>query len=81
MGKKPNLDALDYLFEGGKDFRLSGALYEEKTGMPLPKEKRYLKSTSALANRAAEKGYVIVEVEEKASIEKIVYLKKRGKKL
>lgn len=76
MGKHPNLDSLDYLFEKGVDFQLSAKLYEEQTGAPLPKEKSYLKNTSAFAQRAKDRGYIIVDVEEKATIEKIVYLKK-----
>ena len=76
MGKHPNLDALDYLFEKGEDFQLSAKLYEEQTGAPLPKGKSYLKNTSAFAQRAKEKGYTIVGVEEKATIEKTVFLKK-----
>lgn len=76
MGKKPQLDALDYLFESGNDFQLTGKLYEEKAGAPLPKGKSYLKSGSALARKAKEKGFVIVEVEEKPVIEKTVYFKK-----
>lgn len=79
MGKHPNLDALDYLFEKGEDFQLSAKLYEEQTGAPLPKGKSYLKNSSALAVRAADKGYIIVEVEEKAAIEKTIFLKKKEK--
>lgn len=79
MGKHPNLDALDYLFEKGEDFQLSAKLYEEQTGAPLPKRKSYLKNSSALAVRAADKGYIIVEVEEKAAIEKTIFLKKKEK--
>lgn len=79
MGKHPNLDALDYLFEKGEDFQLSAKLYEEQTGVPLPKGKSYLKNSSALAVRAADKGYIIVEVEEKAAIEKTIFLKKKEK--
>ena len=77
MGKNPKLDELDYLFEQGTDFRLSEKFYEEKTGVPLPKGKSYLKNSSALANRAKEKGYVIVEIEEKAVIERTVIFKKK----
>jgi len=77
MGKHPKLDELDYLFEHGADFRLSGKLYEEKTGIALPKGKSYLKYQSALSAKAKEKGYVIVDVEEKAAIERTVVFKKK----
>lgn len=78
MGKHPNLTELDYLFESGSNFQLPGKLYEEKTGTPLPKNNSYLKNSSALAARAKERGYVIDRVEEKAVIERILILKKRG---
>ena len=77
MAKRPKLDELDYLFEQGADFRLSGKLYEEKTGATLPKGKNYLKNQSALSAKAKEKGYVIVDVEEQAVIEKTVVFKKK----
>lgn len=77
MGKRPNLDALDKLFEKGVDFRLPAKLYEECTGAPLPKEKNYLINTSAFAQRAKERGYFIANVEEKATIEKTVVVKKK----
>lgn len=77
MGKKPNLDNLDYLFECGTDFQLSGKLYEEKAGIPLPKGKSYLKNRSALAYRAKERGFEIVEIKEEAVIERTVIFKKK----
>lgn len=76
MGKRPKLDGLDYLFDQGVDFCLTAKEYEEKTGAPLPKNQSYLKTGSAFAARAKEKGYVIVGVEEKPVIEKTVILKK-----
>lgn len=76
MGKNPQLDTLDYLFESANDFQLTGKLYEEKAGVPLPKAKSYIIGRSALARKAKEKGFVIVEVEEKPVIEKTVYFKK-----
>ncbi len=76
MGKRPKLDGLDYLFDQGVDFCLTAKEYEEKTGAPLPKNQSYLKTSSAFAARAKEKGYVIVGVEEKPVIEKTVILKK-----
>lgn len=78
MGKHPNLEPLDYLFEQKAEIRLSGKDYEEKTGAPLPKGSNYLKYRSALAARAEERGFVIVGVEEIPVIERIVILKKRG---
>ncbi len=80
MGKRPKLDGLDYLFDQGVDFCLTAKEYEEKTGAPLPKNQSYLKTGSAFAARAKEKGYVIVGVEEKPVIEKTVILKKEVEK-
>lgn len=79
MGKHPNLDFLDDLFEKGADFQLTGRLYEEKTGAPLPKEKSYLLRRSALARRAKERGYLIEDVREKPIIERTVIFKKKEK--
>lgn len=75
MGMKPKLEALDYLFENGCDFQITGSIYEEKTGIALPQRKSYLKNGSALAKRAKEKGFSIVKIEEKPIIEKTVYFK------
>lgn len=80
MGKRPKLDSLDYLFDQGVDFCLTAKEYEEQTGAPLPKNQSYLKTGSAFAARAKEKGYVIVGVEEKPVIEKTVILKKEVEK-
>lgn len=44
MGKNPNLDELEYLFKNGLDVQLTDKLYEEKTGIPLPKDKYYTKT-------------------------------------
>ena len=77
MGKHPNLEKLEYLFEKGVDFHITAKEYEEKTGVPLPKEKNYIKSSSALARKVAEHGYVITEVLEKPIIERTVYFKKK----
>jgi hypothetical protein len=77
MGKHPNLGELDYLFDKGTDFRLSDRLYQERTGAALPKEKSYIKHSSALAKWANEKGYYIEEVENVAKIEREIVFKKR----
>ena len=77
MGKHPNLDELEYLFEKGVDFQITAREYEEKTGVPLPKGKNYIKSSSALARKVAEHGYVIIEVQDKPIIERTVYFKKK----
>lgn len=77
MSKHPNLSELDYLFETGTDFRLSDRLYQERTGAALPKEKSYIKHSSALAKWANEKGYYIEEVENVAKIEREIVFKKR----
>lgn len=81
MGKNPDLDALDCLFEKGIDFTLTDAEYESITGASLPKRANYLKKDSALAIRAAEKGYVITEVQDKPIIERTVFLKKKERLL
>ena len=77
MGKNPDIDKLDDLFESGADFRLTGKLYEERTGVPLPKEKSYIKNGSALSRKAAEHGYVIADVTEQPVIVKTVIFKKK----
>lgn len=77
MGKRPNLDELEYLFEYGADVQLTDRLYEEKTGVSLPKEKHYLKNKSALSQWLNNKGYEIVEVQEKPVIERTVIIKKK----
>lgn len=79
MGKHPNLDFLDDLFERGADFQLTDRLYEEKAGTPLPKGKSYLLRQSALARRAKERGYLIEDIQEKPIIERTVIFKKRKK--
>ncbi len=76
MGKNPDLDKLDDLFEQGKDFQLTGKLYEERTGVSLPKTKNYIINDSALARKAAEHGYKIVDVREEPIIVRTVFLKK-----
>ena len=77
MGKHPNLNELDYLFEKDSDFTLTAQEYEEKTGTPLPKEKSYIKNGSALARKVAKHGYAIVEIQEKAIIERTIFIKKK----
>jgi hypothetical protein len=79
MGKNPDLDKLDDLFEKGKDFQLTGTLYEERTGVALPKSKNYIIKDSALARKAAEHGYRIADVCEKAVVVRTVFLKKEAK--
>lgn len=77
MGKHPDLERLDYLFEKGVDFQLTDKVYEELTGAPLPKSKYYVINNSALAYKAKEKGYIIESVQEKPIIEKTIYIKKK----
>lgn len=77
MGKHPDLDKLDDLFAKGQDFHLTGKKYEEKTGVALPKGKSYIMNGSALSRKAAEHGFVIVDVQEQPIIEKAVYFKKK----
>ena len=77
MGRKLNLDALDDLFEQGKDFRLSDKEYAKRVGYPLPQRKDYIKNRSPFTTRAREKGFVIVDIEEQPIIERTVILKKK----
>lgn len=77
MGKNPDLDKLNEFFEKGEDFQLTDKLYKEKTGVPLPKTKTYIKSGSALSRKAAEHGYSIIDVREEPIIVKTVYFKKK----
>lgn len=77
MGKLPKLSELNYLFEKGEEIQLSGRMYEEKTGVPLPKDKSYIIKSSALSRWVKEKGYEIIEVQEEPIIEKMVKIKKK----
>lgn len=77
MGKSPKLAELDYLFEKGGEIILSGSIYEEKTGVSLPKDKRYLIYNSALSRWIKDKGYFISDVQEKPIIETTVIIKKK----
>lgn len=56
MAKHPKLEALDMLFDSGKNFELTDEQYEKRTGVMLPKRAYYLMNGSALARRAKEKG-------------------------
>lgn len=76
MGRRLNLDALDELFEQGRDFRLSDKEYAKRVGYPLPQRKDYIKNRSPFAAKAREKGFVIVDIEERPIIERTVILKK-----
>ena len=64
MGKHPNFDKLNSKFNASKNFSLTDAQYEAKTGIPLPKDKRYLINKSALAKESKKYGYRL-EVQEK----------------
>lgn len=77
MEKNPNLDELEYLFKNGLDVQLTDKLYEEKTGIPLPKDKYYTKNKSALSQWLKNKGYKIVDIQEKPIIQKTVIIKKK----
>ena len=71
MGKHPKLSNLDELFRKGKDFELTDAQYEKKTGIPLPKGTSYLLKNSALARKSKEEGYEMVLIEKKVIFKKI----------
>ena len=64
MSKKPKLENLNNLFESGKDFSLTDAQYEKKTGAMLPKNKKYILNNSALARKAKEYGYSLELIEK-----------------
>lgn len=70
MTKKPDLKPLISLFESGKDFELTDAQYEKKTGAPLPKAKNYILNKSALAREAQKYGYKLEVIEKKVLIKK-----------
>ena len=77
MGKHPDLDNLNELFEKGENFQLSDKVYEEKTGVALPKGNSYIKHRSALAKKAKEFGFKIADICEEPVIVRTVYLKKK----
>ena len=71
MSKKPDLKPLVSLFESGKDFELTDAQYEKKTGAPLPKYKYYILNQSALAKEAQKYGYELELIEKTVTFKKI----------
>lgn len=73
MGKHPRLENLDPLFQSGKDFVLTDAQYEKKTGTMLPKNKNYLINGSALARKAIKEGYNMVVIEKQVIFKKMNY--------
>lgn len=77
MGKRPKLESLEHLFKAGASFTLTDIDYEKETGASLPKEKNYLIKKSALAKWAADRGFVIVDVHEEASIKRVLTLEKK----
>lgn len=80
MGKRPNLNALDCFLDAGTDFQITDSIYENKTGVPLPKNKSYVLHRSALSEWAKEHGYIVFDVEEKPVVQRTVFLKKRCEK-
>ena len=78
MSKRPKLDELDYLFDTGADFQITSKEYEDKTGIPLPKNKSYLINKSALAQMAKERGYIITDIIEESVPRRTVSFKRRG---
>lgn len=80
MSKNPNLKSLENLFEKGKDFELTDAQYEKKTGAALPKRKSYLLYDSALARKANEYDYYLEAIERTITITKIMGVKLCKKK-
>ena len=70
MVKRAKLENLNQYFKKGEDFELTDAQYEKKTGAPLPKDKYYLRSKSALAKKAMELGFEIEVIEKKVIFRK-----------
>lgn len=70
MGRHPKLENLEQLFKKGKNFSLTDAEYEKKTGVMLPKDKSYLKNRSALAKKAKEAGFVVDVIEKQVVFRK-----------
>lgn len=61
---KPNLTEIEKRLKEGKTFSLTDAQYTKSTGIPLPKNKRYLLNSSALAKLCQKLGCKI-ELQEK----------------
>lgn len=78
MSKHPKLEELDYLFDEGSDFQITSEEYENKAGVPLPKNKGYLKNKSALAQLAKERGYIITDIVEETVPQRTVLFKRKG---
>lgn len=72
MAKKPNLTELKNLFKQNKDFELTDAQYEKKTGTSLPKDKYYIKAKSALSKIAKEYNYNIEVIEKRVIFKKLI---------
>lgn len=64
MGKHPKLNEIEKRLTSGENFELTDAQYEGMTGVPLPKDKNYLKKRSALANAATKEGYRLEVIEK-----------------
>lgn len=76
MGKRPKTEHLYFLFRGEDTIHLTDRSYEEITGAPLPKDKHYIKTKSALAEEARKHGYEIVDVKDKPIIERTILFQK-----
>lgn len=70
MPKHPKLDSIRKLLESGESFSLTEKEYAKKTGVPLPKENKYIKNNSALANLAKEYGYELAIQERTVTLVK-----------
>ena len=68
---------LDKLFKRKPSFTLTDAEYRELTGYELPKDKQYIKNSSAISRYAHKMGYVIDTVEEAPAIVRTIYFKKK----
>lgn len=78
MSKHPKLEELDYLFDEGSDFQITSEEYENKAGVPRPKNKGYLRNKSALAQLAKERGYIITDIVEETAPQRTVLFKRKG---
>ena len=70
MGKHPQLDALDKLFDSKNTFSLTDRQYEKLCGIPLPKYTYYLLNRSALAEKCRERGFALSVREKVVTFEK-----------
>ena len=70
MGRRPNLSRIEKMLQAGENFSLTDAQYTKSSGIPLPKEMKYLIGSSALARMCQKYGFHIRLQEKTVFIEK-----------